>query len=238
MWSYTIQVTLRAEDELKWEYVDAPTPAEIGTNMIQNPANADLYRSDISDSIVLMGWYEAPTGSQVLDVFDLKYGRLFSVLTYRDPTMGSFGAFSAGANPITELTMPKHADDFVAVDFTPTAMAGRAFRYSVGAYTIEMTWLTEMSVKWEYIAAPAGEVGKSATQDVANNGLYRCGFDVSPDVIIVGWSEAGLGGAQLVDVFDLVNNKLYTNFAMVHANADGVVGDGSFFHGIQNIVEV
>jgi hypothetical protein len=88
----------------------------------------------------------------------------------------------------------------------PTAIAGRRIVYSVAGYQIRMEFLSEIELRWTYLAAPSpGEVGKSE--------MERCDrVDLRPDLVLLAWTERS--GANVVDVFDFERRRVHANFVM------------------------
>jgi hypothetical protein len=61
---YTIQAEFLSDKQLRWTYLKAPTPAEVGKTAIETTDNISLRRD-----LVLAAWTEA-SGANVVDVFD------------------------------------------------------------------------------------------------------------------------------------------------------------------------
>ena len=90
-------------------------------------------------------------------------------------------------------------------------MKGRSFDYQVADYHIQITFEEETQLRWEYLAAPDGLIGKTATEEIERS-------DVRPDVILMRWTEED--GTQVIDVLDLGAMIMYAN---------GVGPDGQLF---------
>jgi hypothetical protein len=216
--AYTILVSLLAEDKLKFEYLavdhggQGDIYSEVGYSVTQDPEpkRGGLFRHDLSSDVVLMSWMEHPVGASVLNVYDVKYGKIHSVLTYSGPNAGNnFGLQMKGTNDLTEVTMPSVHPSFQDVDFSPTALTGRKFSSTAGGSPYEMTFNDETTFT---------EVldGMSSVKSVANNGMWR--KDISPDVIQIGWSDATTTGASVVMVINLADMKFYSMAAFIHAD--------------------
>ena len=61
---YTIQAEFLSDRQLRWTYLKAPTPAEVGKTAIETTDNISLRRD-----VVLVAWTET-SGANVVDVFD------------------------------------------------------------------------------------------------------------------------------------------------------------------------
>ena len=81
-------------------------------------------------------------------------------------------------------------------------MKGRSFDYQVADYHIQITFEEETQLRWEYLAAPDGLTGKTATETIERS-------DVRPDVILMRWTEED--GTQVIDVLDLGAMIMYAN---------------------------
>lgn len=88
-------------------------------------------------------------------------------------------------------------------------MKGRAFEYQVGEYHLHITFLEENQLRWEYLAAPNGLTGKTATEEIERVQLRQNQF-------LMMWKEAD--GTQVIDLLDLNQMTIYPNFVL--ANGD------------------
>jgi hypothetical protein len=99
---------------------------------------------------------------------------------------------------VAALTTP-----FATAGAATTPLAGRAFVYEVAGYRILMEFLAEDRLRWEYLAAPDGQAGKSATETFDRR-------DLRPGLVLVSWSEAD--GTDVFDVFDIERMELHASF--------------------------
>ena len=82
------------------------------------------------------------------------------------------------------------------------SLKGSVFDYQVADYHIQITFEEETQLRWEYLAAPDGLTGKTATETIERS-------DVRPDVILMRWTEED--GTQVIDVLDLGAMIMYAN---------------------------
>ena len=192
---YHIQITFEEETQLRWEYLAAPD------GLTGKTATETIERSDVRPDVILMRWTEED-GTQVIDVLDLG-----AMIMYANGVGPDGQRFMAEA----ELT-----EAGVEAATTPAAGAavslkGRVFDYQVADYHIQITFEEETQLRWEYLAAPDGLTGKTATEEIERS-------DVRPDVILMRWTEED--GTQVIDVLDLGAMIMYAN---------GVGPDGQLF---------
>ncbi|MGF1756497.1 hypothetical protein L4D76_00825 [Photobacterium sagamiensis] len=94
---------------------------------------------------------------------------------------------------------------------TTTAQAGakhsvKTIVYSVAGYTIQMEFLLNDQLRWTYLNAPTSEeIGKTSVENADR-------FELRKGLILMAWTEKT--GANVVDVFDYKNKKVYANFVM------------------------
>ena len=69
---YEIQMEFLEGSQLKWTYLKAPTPSEIGMSAIENADVTKLRRG-----LYLIAWSEA-SGAKVVDVFDFKKNKIYA----------------------------------------------------------------------------------------------------------------------------------------------------------------
>ncbi len=61
---YTVQTEFLSDKQLRWTYLKAPTPAEVGKTALEATDNISVRRD-----VVLAAWTES-SGAHVVDVFD------------------------------------------------------------------------------------------------------------------------------------------------------------------------
>lgn len=88
-------------------------------------------------------------------------------------------------------------------DSTMVQLKGKAFEYAVGDYHLRITFEDETRLRWEYLKAPDGLTGKTATENIDRR-------DLRPDLILMAWDEQD--GTHVVDILDLKTMRLYANF--------------------------
>ncbi|MEH6347350.1 MAG: hypothetical protein V7785_19800 [Bermanella sp.] len=69
---YEIQMEFLEDNQLRWTYLDAPTPPEVGMSAIENADITKLRRG-----LYLMTWSEA-SGAKVVDIFDFKKNKIYA----------------------------------------------------------------------------------------------------------------------------------------------------------------
>ena len=82
-------------------------------------------------------------------------------------------------------------------------MKDTVFEYRVGEYHLRITFLEENVLYWEYIAAPNGQTGKNATEQIDRTQIRH-------DMLLMRWKEAD--GTQIIDVLDLGQMMMHANF--------------------------
>ncbi len=86
----------------------------------------------------------------------------------------------------------------------PTNLAGRKIVYEVAGYRIQMEFISEVQIRWTYLAAPtATEIGKTSTETCDR-------MDLRADLVLMAWTESDK--THVFDVFDFVNNIVFGNF--------------------------
>jgi hypothetical protein len=185
---YHIRVTFESEEVLHWEYVEAP-----GEDKGKNDTE-EITRVDVREDVVLLSWQEA-TGVHVIDVLDLGNMKLYS--NFVTPAH----EFSAGAVDVIEMTAGAVAA--TPEEVTPATLTGLGMEYSVGDYHIRVDFLAEAQLHWEYVEAPGEDKGKNDTEEITRT-------DVRSDLVLLSWQEAT--GVYVIDLLDLANAKMYSNF--------------------------
>lgn len=69
---YRIRMEFVGESGLRWTYLAAPTPAEVGKSDLEQ-----CDRIDLRPELVLMAWSEK-SGAHVVDVFDFQNARVYA----------------------------------------------------------------------------------------------------------------------------------------------------------------
>ena len=87
----------------------------------------------------------------------------------------------------------------------PSRLKCRVFDYQVGDYALRLRFLEENRIMWLYRAAPNGQTGKNATEQIERT-------QIRADVLLMRWKEAD--GTQVIDVLDLGRMKIYANFVL------------------------
>lgn len=87
----------------------------------------------------------------------------------------------------------------------PSRLKCRVFDYQVGEYHLRLRFLEENRIMWQYRAAPDGQTGKNATEQIERT-------QIRSDVLLMRWKEAD--GTQVIDVLDLGNMKIYANYVL------------------------
>ena len=185
---YHIFIEFLAEDQLRWEYVEAPEGDKGKTD------TEEITRVDVRDDILLMSWKEA-TGVYVIDVLDLGNMKLYSNFVTPEHE------FNAGVVDVVEASadaIPSVSEDVAAPELAELSM-----EYSVGDYHIRVDFQDEAQLRWEYVEAPGEDKGKNDVEDISRT-------DVRSDLVLMSWQEAT--GVYVIDLLDLANAKMYSNF--------------------------
>lgn len=69
---YRIQIELLSDKQVRWTYLDAPTPEEKGKTALENTDQIS-----IREDLILIAWTEK-SGAQVVDVFDFANKTLYA----------------------------------------------------------------------------------------------------------------------------------------------------------------
>jgi hypothetical protein len=77
----------------------------------------------------------------------------------------------------------------------------------VAGYTIDVAFEEESQIRWTYRAAPnEAEVGKTGQEQIHRADIH------DGAVVLMCWLEKD--GTNVLDILDLVNMKMYTNFVI------------------------
>jgi predicted ester cyclase len=101
------------------------------------------------------------------------------------------------------LPFPLHAQDTAMTQ--KTTLTDRAFEYRVAGYRICLSFLAEDRLRWTYLEAPGGEVGKTAEERFDRR-------DLRSELVMASWTEKS--GANVTDVFDFSHGMLHASFVM------------------------
>jgi predicted SnoaL-like aldol condensation-catalyzing enzyme len=121
---------------------------------------------------------------------------------------------------VVPIAPPQAASEETMIELEPMTLKGRSFEYQVDDYHIQITFEDETQLRWEYLAAPDGLTGKTATETIERS-------DIRPDIILMRWTEED--GTNVFDVLDLGAMTIYAN---------GVTPDGQRFVAVTELTEV
>jgi len=134
-------------------------------------------------------------------------------MNLRNLTIITFSLLACGlllaASPVLSPPAEAATDVREAKMKAMNALTGRKFDYAVSVYKIRVEFLAEDRLRWTYLAAPDGEVGKVAEQSVDRR-------DIHYGIILLAWTEDD--GTNVVDILDLQTMSLHANAVFPDGN--------------------